>query len=121
MLRLCIADWCYAENTEIDGLILDQTQTKTGHDFYRHFVTLWEAPPGIENYNIFIVERATPQWGSWVWIKVNDSVIYKNILKPKIGEMDNTARKAVEAVRQYLYWLKDKNEIDNGGGQDETL
>lgn len=29
---------------EVDGLIIDQTQTRIGQEFFQNFVTFWEAP-----------------------------------------------------------------------------
>ena len=49
---------------EVDGLIIDQTQTRIGQEFYQSFVTFWEAPSGIEDYNIVVTEMANPTWGS---------------------------------------------------------
>jgi len=91
------------EEVEIDGLIIDQTQTRIGREFYQQFVTFWEAPEGIADYNIFIVEKATPQWGSVVWIKVNDVMVYRNVLRPRTEGIKEAVRKCAEITREYLY------------------
>jgi len=94
---------------EIDGLIIDQTQTRIGQEFYQNFVTFWEAPPGIEDYNILITEMANPTWGSWIWIEVgglvSKEIVYRETLKPRLEEIEETAKKGVEVVREYLYRL----------------
>ncbi len=41
---------------EIDGLLVDDTKTKTGKDFYDLFFTNWVAPAGARNYTITIAE-----------------------------------------------------------------
>lgn len=63
---------------EITGLIIEQTMTRIGYDFYEYFFLLWEEPRivGIGDYNIYINERASPLWGCWVWITVNDAVVW---------------------------------------------
>lgn len=91
------------EQIEIDGLIIDQTQTRSGHEFYQHFVTFWEAPEGSEGFNIFVGERVSPQWGSWIWIKVNDVMVYRNVLRRRTEEIKEVAKKVVEIVKGYLY------------------
>lgn len=91
------------EQVEIDALIIDQTQTRIGHEFYQQFVTFWEAPKGIEDYNIVIGEKATPQWGSRIWIKVNDVIIYRSVLKPRIEGIKEEARKGIDITKEYLY------------------
>ena len=108
---------------EIDGLIIDQTQTRIGQEFYQNFVTFWEAPPGIEDYNIVIVEMANPTWGSWIWIEVgglvSKEIVYRETLKPRLEENEETAKKGVEVVREYLYRLieygKEVTEKDMSG------
>ena len=108
---------------EIDGLIIDQTQTRIGQEFYQSFVTFWEAPSGIEDYNIVIVEMANPTWGSWIWIEVgglvSKEIVYRETLKPRLEEIEETAKKGVEVVREYLYRLieygKEVTEKDMSG------
>jgi len=108
---------------EIDGLIIDQTQTRIGQEFYQNFVTFWEAPLGIEDYNILITEMANPTWGSWIWIEVgglvSKEIVYREILKPRSEEIEKTAQKGVEVVREYLYRLieygKEVTEKDMSG------
>ena len=41
----------------IDGLLVDDTKTKSGKDFYDLFYQQWEAPAGAKNYTIFIIEK----------------------------------------------------------------
>src|SRR5688572_20477127 len=42
---------------EIDGIVVDETLTKTGRDFYDVFYSNWEAPPKVNNYSVTITER----------------------------------------------------------------
>jgi len=99
---------------EIDGLIIEQTQTRIGQEFYQNFVTFWEAPLGIEDYNILITEMANPTWGSWIWVEVggfvSKEIVYREILKPRSEEIEETAQKGVEVVKKYLYHLKEYGE-----------
>jgi len=80
-------------------LVIDQTETRIGHEFYWNFVNVWEAPAGIKDYNIFITERASPVWGSWIWIEVGDfvskEIVYQEILKSRSRskEIEEAAKK----------------------------
>jgi len=111
------------KEVEVDGLIIDQTQTRIGQEFYQNFVTFWESPIGIENYNILVTEMASPTWGSWIWIEVGDliskEIVYQEILKPRAEEIEDAAKKGVEVVKEYLYRLKeygkDVSEKDMAG------
>ena len=89
---------------EITGLIIEQTMTKIGYEFYEYFFLLWEAPrtTGIRDYNIIINERASPLWGSWIWIDVNGTTIWNQVLRPRSAEVEEAAKGAVEVTRDYL-------------------
>ncbi len=113
VLLLCFSvSWAQEEG--LDGLLLDQTQTRAGHEFYRDFVTFWEAPEGIEGFNIFIGERASAQWGSWIWIKVNDMTVYRKMLKPQTQQIQEAAKEGVEVVKRYLFYRysEDKKRLE---------
>ena len=99
---------------EVDGLIIDQTQTRIGQEFYQSFVTFWEAPSGIEDYNIVVTEMANPTWGSWIWIEVggfvSKEIVYREMLKPRSEEIEEAAKKGTESIKKYLYHLKEYGE-----------
>ena len=89
---------------EITGLIIEQTMTKIGYEFYEYFFLFWEAPQvaGIQDYNISINERASALWGSWVWIEVNGTTIWNSILRPRSEEVEEAAHEAIAATKEYL-------------------
>ena len=99
MLSLVFGSTVLAQGgeVEVDGLIIDQTRTRIGQEFYQNFVTFWEAPLGIEDYNILITEMANPTWGSWIWIEVgglvSKEIVYRETLKPRLEEIEETAKK----------------------------
>jgi curli production assembly/transport component CsgE len=88
---------------EIDGLIIDETKTKIGRDFYDLFYSLWEAPNDIKNYTIYIYERAHPRFGSWIWITVNETMVYQNVLRPRYDVIEDASRIGINATQQFLY------------------
>ncbi len=93
-----------AADTEIDGLLIDNTQTRIGHEFYRNFSLFWQPPQkdGVEDYTIVIAERASAQWGSWIWISVNEKRVYQKVLQPRSAEIEQASAEAAAAVRRYL-------------------
>lgn len=101
---------------EIDGLIIDETKTKIGRDFYDFFYTLWEAPEEIKNYTIYILEKPTGTMGSLIWIKVNDDFVYGNRHKPNREEIENGSKYGINFVQQYLF--RRENEEKQLSGQD---
>jgi hypothetical protein len=90
---------------EITGLIMEQTMTKIGYEFYEYFFLLWEPPQevGVKDYNIFIREMASPVWGSWVSVSVNGATIWNKVLRPRSAEVEDSAKEAIVVTQQYLY------------------
>lgn len=91
------------ENLEIDGLIIDRTKTKLGHDFYQLFYSQWEAPYGISGYDIIISEKPMPGRGSLVQVTVKGTLIFNRRLTPRYAEIEKTADLAVQVTLNYLY------------------
>jgi len=87
---------------EITGLIIEQTMTRIGYDFYENFFILWKAPKGIKDYNIFISEKASSEWGSLVQIKVDSNVVWDRALKPRGEEIEEAAKEATVATKEFL-------------------
>ena len=90
---------------EITGLIMEETMTKIGYDFYEYFFLFWEAPQGIsvEDYNILISEKASPMWGSWVRVDVDETTVWSRVLRPRSEEIEDAVKEAIGTTQQYLH------------------
>ena len=87
---------------EFGNLIVDETQTKIGHDFYDLFYNLWEAPEGISGFTIIVGERTLPRLGTQVTIRLNDNDVYQNFIQPRFDAIEEAAGTAVAIVLDYL-------------------
>ena len=87
---------------EIEGLIVDQTQTKIGHDFYDLFYSNWQPPDNFGDYTIIIEEKPLPQLGTQVTIKINDNEIFQQILQPRYDVIEAMAQYGVELSFNYI-------------------
>lgn len=87
---------------EIDGLIVDQTITKMGKDFYDIFYSKWEAPRGVRNFIIVIREMILPGMGTQINIQINDLEVFKNRIQPRYDFVEELAQYACSVVGQYL-------------------
>jgi curli production assembly/transport component CsgE len=90
------------KDIEIEGLIVDQTQTKIGHDFYDLFYSNWQAPENFSDYTIVIEEKALPQLGTQVTIEINENQIFQQVLQPRYDIIEATAEYAVELAFNYI-------------------
>ena len=101
--------------TEITGLIIEQTMTKVGYDFYEYFYMLWEPPPEAagREFNIYISERASPMWGSWVDVSIDDTVVWSSVLQPRSVEIEDAVAEAIMVVQQYFQdFQEDQGQIE---------
>jgi len=90
---------------EISGLIMSESMTRIGNDFYEYFTSNWEYPKGIEQKTLVIKENAHPLWGSIIKIYIDmneDQTLWQSVLKPRSTEIEENAKQAVEIVKQAL-------------------
>jgi curli production assembly/transport component CsgE len=87
---------------EIDGLILNETKTKAGTEFYDFFYTKWVAPLEAFDFIISIEELPGRGRGSQVSIKVNDHLVFRRGLQPRSDLIEEVANIAVQIVQRHL-------------------
>lgn len=89
-------------SVELDGLIIDETISKIGHDFYKYYQDYWRPPEGVKNYTIYIGEKLMPGMGNLVYIKIDDQKVFENRITPKDYTIEKTAQYATNRIRAYL-------------------
>ncbi|AKQ45187.1 hypothetical protein TH63_05350 [Rufibacter radiotolerans] len=87
---------------EIDGLIVDETVTKTGRNFYDIFQMQWEAPVGVKNFSITIKEKPARGNVSIVSVVVNDESVFEYQLQPRYEVIEEVANYVVTLVFDHL-------------------
>ena len=98
---------------EIDGLLIDETLTKFGHDFYDIFYSGWEAPPKVNNYTIRIKEKPAVGRGFLITVQVNEETVIEQNLQPNYGQIEEIANYSVAYITEYLMNYENlKNQID---------
>jgi len=89
-------------HNEIDQLIVNDTQTKIGNDFFDLFYQLWEVPPIITQYTITISEKPLPQLGTLISVTVNDLVVFQQFVQPRYDVLEEKVYQALNTSIQYL-------------------
>jgi len=87
---------------EIDGLLFDETKTKSGKDFYDFFYTGWVAPANARNYSIFITEKPYRLTTTMIEISINETMVYQSFLQPRSDYIETLAEQAVAQTQMYL-------------------
>lgn len=102
------------EGLEIDGLIIDETRTKAGRDFYSLFYSKWQAPVQASNFSIVLKEYPTRGRVSRLGIEVNGKLAYQSVLQPRSDLLELSANQAISVVKQHLKDQKQlKNQLDS--------
>lgn len=106
---------------EIDGLLVDETKTKAGRDFYDYLYSKWDAPPGVSNYNIKVSEKPYRVNLTLLEIYVNDEMVINTILQPRQQIIMDLAEQVAIGLGQYLLQLSEtikqlEDEDQSGSG-----
>ncbi|WP_188558270.1 CsgE family curli-type amyloid fiber assembly protein [Hymenobacter glacieicola] len=102
--------------TEIEGLVMDQTITKVGHDFYDEFFTKWEAPAEIGDYTIVIREKPARGTSTLISVEVNDNELVELPLQPKAEAIEEMAAYALEVAAGFLQQTRNESrQLERGG------
>ena len=103
---------------EIEGLIVDQTISKVGHDFYDIFYTQFEAPPGIGDYVITITEKPGRGTSTLISLNVNENDLLEMPLQPKLEYVEAVAADAINAAIGFLQESRSvSRQLEKGGRQ----
>ncbi len=89
-------------DVEIDGLLVDETKTKTGRDFYELFYSNWTAPENARNYSITIKELPFRARTTQIKIFINENLVYFTILQPRYELVEAYVNDSVQRLMQYL-------------------
>jgi curli production assembly/transport component CsgE len=68
---------------EIDELIVDQTLSKSGRDFYEIFYKAWEWPKTSNSFTIYIKERPARANSTQVQIYLDELLVFESFLQPR--------------------------------------
>lgn len=96
---------------ELDGMVIDDTRSRVGRDFYDLFYQYWQAPENASNFTIRITERPTPTLGSIVTVKVNDEMTFQYRLQPRYSIIEEAAKYAVRVTREHLETTQQEYKI----------
>jgi curli production assembly/transport component CsgE len=88
---------------EIDGLIVDETKTKGGRDFYEYFYNNWEEPLGASNYTIIIKELPFRLSTTQIQVLVNDEyLVYQSPLQQRYDIVIEMSKIALRRLKGFL-------------------
>jgi curli production assembly/transport component CsgE len=103
---------------EVDGLIMDETISKVGRDFYDMFYSRWNAPKNAKNFTITIKEMVLPGLATQVTVMVNDNEVFKQRVQPRYDILEQMSNYAIQQTGRYLSnYEKMKSQLE---GDDQS-
>lgn len=87
---------------EISGLVVDQSITKPGRDFYDLFYSQWEAPNEVQDYTITIGEKPFRATSTLLTVRVNEADLLEFPLQPNYDLVQDAVQEAIAYVQDYL-------------------
>ncbi|NBB87194.1 MAG: hypothetical protein GVY12_13380 [Bacteroidetes bacterium] len=83
-------------------MVIDETRSTQGRDFYNIFYRNWQAPEGAMNYTVYVREQPGRGRGSVVEVRVNDEIAFRSQLQPRYNMIEQTAYQAVRYTQQFM-------------------
>jgi curli production assembly/transport component CsgE len=90
------------ESLELQGMVIDNTQSKIGKDFFELFFKFWQYPEESSNHTITISEKPLPRLGSQITVAVNDNEIINQFIQPKYEAIEEFAALCADFTLNYI-------------------
>jgi len=83
----------------IVGIVVNQTITPNGNEFYKIFTILWSEKPESTEYSLHIDERLSKRYGNKVGVYFGQKLVYSSALPLKYADLKTLCEKAVEETQ----------------------
>lgn len=84
------------------GVVVNNTITVAGQDFFRSFSFFWREKPMNERYAVSIHERPSARLGNQVWVEYNNTRVYQTVLPTLRAEVNLIADVAAANAYQTI-------------------
>jgi curli production assembly/transport component CsgE len=98
---LSLALHAQAEEAELTGFIVDNTISRSGHEFYRSFSERL-TDISVLDYNLVVRERPSARWGILIWVEHENHTLYRRFLQPNLGDIADSAYQAADFVLEEI-------------------
>jgi len=90
-----------ASEEEIQGFLVDNTISRIGHEFYRHFSQRLLDTSKLD-FNLVVRERPSARWGSLVWVEYERRTLFRSFLQPNTAQLQEVAYLAADQGREAI-------------------
>lgn len=86
----------------VRSLVVDETRTTIGRDFYSTFYTRWQTPDDVQNVTVRVREQPRPNLGTRLLVDVQGTTVFQATLQPDMRMIRRAARAALARTTRYL-------------------
>jgi curli production assembly/transport component CsgE len=90
------------QSAALKNLVMDNTLSKMGQDFYEYFYEQWDPPETDRHFTVYIEEKPSPGMGNMVMIKINYDKVFQSRLTPRRDMIEKIAQQAVSRSENYI-------------------
>ncbi|WP_105169310.1 CsgE family curli-type amyloid fiber assembly protein [Pseudoalteromonas sp. T1lg23B] len=83
-----------AKTEDISGFLLDQSISRSGHEFYRQLSILWRDIPSTAGATVTIKEALLPKAGTILTVELNHQTVYTTYLGRRLSPIDEQVEQA---------------------------
>ncbi|PKV52540.1 Curli assembly protein CsgE [Aquimarina sp. MAR_2010_214] len=100
------------DGIELKGIVIEETKTKPGRDFYEFFYASYTLNQINGNKVVGVYEKLSFGRSTIIQVKIEDNVIHEFIGKPDLEYLEQMSKIAIRKVYKYFKDLKkQKNDI----------
>lgn len=100
------------DGLEFGGLVINETRSKMGKDFFDVFYQYWQEPEDAGNFMLAISEQPVPSLGTLVIVKIDGQPVFKSRLQPRRNVIEKIAKQAVAmSYRSLQQQISTSNEL----------
>lgn len=104
----------------VSGVVVANTFTSAGNQFYRLFALAWRDKPESEKYSISVVESRARQRFSLITIYFANKVLYNAVLPARFSALQALVDQSIDAVSSGLLTIElSTSETDSDLAADE--
>lgn len=82
------------------GVVVNQTITVAGQEFFQYFVAHWRERELSERFAIAVVERPSARWGGQIWVEFAQRRVFQAPLSSARSGLRSLSEQAVDLVYQ---------------------
>jgi curli production assembly/transport component CsgE len=87
---------------EISGFNIDQTITRTGHDFARYMSEYRNLHYPDSSYNLTVHERPSARWGNLIWVTYRQDILFRRFINPSTNNIKQVAEEAAIQIHELV-------------------